>query len=300
MNSEGIETFLEVAECGSLTEAAGQLLVSQGTVSMRIAQLEEELGVPLLVRQRGIKKVLLTPEGEVFLTLAHQWVGLEQQAHEIKSLLAFRELRVAAVDTINTYTFSELYPSFIRSHPRTKLFIQTEHSTEIHRLIEEQAIDIGFAFTLHKSKSVISRPLYKEDMVLVCHKDARFVDTGSTEDLDEMKEIRSTVSSDFEIWHRRRFAGFMSCYVTVGTVSMLSRLLEEPGTWTIVTRSVADLFARSNPDLAVVPFVQDPPPERIAYLLFYRYPRPWVEQMSNEFLEDVIDLIEKSPELELC
>lgn len=84
MNSEGIETFLEVAECGSLTEAAGQLLVSQGTVSMRIAQLEEELGVPLLVRQRGIKKVLLTPEGEVFLTLAHQWVGLEQQAHEIK------------------------------------------------------------------------------------------------------------------------------------------------------------------------------------------------------------------------
>lgn len=300
MNSEGIETFLEVAECGSLTEAAGQLLVSQGTVSMRIAQLEEELGVPLLVRQRGIKKVLLTPEGEVFLTLAHQWVGLEQQAHEIKSLLAFWELRVAAVDTINTYTFSELYPSFIRSHPRAKLFIQTEHSTEIHRLIEEQAIDIGFAFTLHKSKSVISRPLYKEDMVLVCHKDARFVDTGSTEDLDEMKEIRSTVSSDFEIWHRRRFAGFMSCYVTVGTVSMLSRLLEEPGTWTIVTHSVADLFARSNPDLAVVPFVQDPPPERIAYLLFYRYPRPWVEQMSNEFLEDVIDLIEKSPELELC
>ena len=297
MNSEGIETFLEVAECGSLTEAAGQLFVSQGTASMRIAQLEEELGVPLLVRQRGIKKVLLTPEGEVFLTLTHQWVGLEQQAHEIKSLLAFRELRVAAVDTINTCTFSELYPSFIRSHPRTKLFIQTEHSTEIHRLIEEQAIDIGFAFTLHKSKSVISRPLYKEDMVLVCHKDARFVDTGSTEDLDEMKEIRSTVSSDFEIWHRRRFAGFMSCHVTVGTVSML---LEEPGTWTIVTRSVADLFARSNPDLAVVPFVQDPPPERIAYLLFYRYPRPWAEQMSNEFLEDVIDLIEKSPELELC
>ncbi len=92
----------------------------------------------------------------------------------------------------------------------------------------------------------------------------------------------------------------MSCYVTVGTVSMLSRLLEEPGTWTIVTRSVADLFARSNPDLAVVPFVQDPPPERIAYLLFCRYPRPWVEQMSNEFLEDVIDLVEKSPELELC
>ena len=144
---------------------------------------------------------------------------------------------------------------------------------------------------------MISRPLYKEDMVLVCHKDARFVDTGSIEDLDEMKEIRSTVSSDFEIWHRRRFAGFMSCHVTVGTVSML---LEEPGTWTIVTRSVADLFARSNPDLAVVPFVQDPPPERIAYLLFYRYPRPWAEQMSNEFLEDVIDLIEKSPELELC
>lgn len=61
---------------------------------------------------------------------------------------------------------SDQAESFFSS--RTKLFIQTVHSTEIHRLIEEQAIDIGFAFTLHKSKSVISRPLYKEDMVLVC------------------------------------------------------------------------------------------------------------------------------------
>lgn len=300
MNSEAIETFLAVAETGNITEAAAQLYISQGTTSTRIQQLEDELGVPLFARQRGVKKVAITPEGEVFRVLARQWVGLEQEAQNIKNLLAYRELRIAAVDTINTFIFSELYPRFSREHPRTKLYIQTEHSTEIHHLIEEQSIDIGFAFTLHKSKVVYSRPLYKEDMVILCRRDSAFAESNDLKDLEEIHEIRANISPDFSIWHKRRFPTYTSRYATIGTVSMLPQFMSEPGNWSILAHSVADVLAQRDPNLKAVPFVKDPPPERIAYLLYYRYPRPWVEEMSEEFLNAVTEIVKQNPAIHLC
>lgn len=299
MNTELIETFLTVAETENITEAAAQLYVSQGTTSTRIHQLEDELGVTLFVRQRGVKKVAITPEGEVFHTLARQWVGLEQEAQNIKKLLAYRELRIAAVDTINTFTFAELYPRYTQEHPRTKLYIQTEHSTEIHHLIEEQAIDIGFAFTLHKSKVVYSKPLYKEDMVILCHKDSPFAKSNDLRDLKETHEVRANVSPDFSIWHKRRFPSYTNRYVTIGTASMLPQFMSNTENWSILAQSVANEFAKRDPGLVVVPFEKDPPPARIAYLLYYRYPRPWVEQMCEEFLASVTELVKDNPAFEL-
>lgn len=300
MNSEAIETFLAVAETENITEASARLYISQGTTSTRIHQLEEELGVTLFVRQRGVKKVAITPEGEVFRTLARQWVGFEQEAQNIKKLLAYRELRIAAVDTFNTFTFAELYPRFIKENPRTKLYIQTEHSTEIHHLIEEQAIDIGFAFTLHKSKVVYSKPLYKEDMVILCHKDCAFAKSNDLSDLKETCEIRANISPDFSIWHKRRFPTYTNRYATIGTVSMLPHFMNETDNWSILAHSVANEFAKRDSSLVVVPFVKDPPPVRMAYLLYYRYPRPWVEQMSEEFLASVVEVVKANPALELC
>lgn len=299
MNTDTIETFLAVAACGNITEAANQLYIGQGTASARIQQLEEELGVTLLSRQRGVKTVQVTPEGEAFLTLAKQWASLELQAHAIKDLRAFRELRIGAVDTINTFTFAGVYPQFSRRYPHYKLFLQTEHSTEIHHLIEEQSLDLGFAFTLHESRSVISRPLYQEDMVVLCRDDSTFARTGNLDDLDDAHEIQSTVSPEFSVWHKRTFSGFTTRYVTVGTVSMLPEFLNEPENWTIITHSVASLFAERDRHLLVVPFRRDPPPKRVDYLLFSKYQQPWIREMSDAFLEEVCAMVSAHPTLEL-
>lgn len=298
MTSEMIETFIAVAECGNVTEAAHRLFISQGAASMRIRQLEEELGVELFSRQRGIKSVQITPEGECFRTLARQWRSLEQQAQEIKHLLEARTLRIAAVDTINTFIFSELYASYAATHPRVKLYIQTEHSSEIHQLIEDQEIDIGFAFTLHGSKNVYSRPIYRERMAVLCQRDARFATTHDFADLSETGEIRATVSPEFEIWHKRQFPSFTTYKAAIGANSMLPSFLRDKDAWTITAESVANYLAQGDERLAAIPLGSDAP-ERTAYLLFYKYPRPWIQELTEAFLSAVEHVIEANPALEL-
>ena len=57
-----IEAFIEVVEKGSFGRAAGSMLVSQPSISDRIARLERAVGAGLFARRaRG---VVLTPAGE--------------------------------------------------------------------------------------------------------------------------------------------------------------------------------------------------------------------------------------------
>lgn len=70
MNHDEIITFLEIIQQGSITKAATNLYISQGTASARIQSLEQQLGISLFYRQQGIRNITLTPQGEQFLKIA--------------------------------------------------------------------------------------------------------------------------------------------------------------------------------------------------------------------------------------
>lgn len=61
-----LETFVEVAGCGSFAEAARRLGLPRSTVTARVKALEEELGVALF--RRTTRQVRLTQEGEDYLS----------------------------------------------------------------------------------------------------------------------------------------------------------------------------------------------------------------------------------------
>lgn len=65
MNFQNIEYFLAVVEHGSFTKAAKSLYISQQSLSENIRRLEEEVGTPLLVRDKTIS---LTPAGKCFVS----------------------------------------------------------------------------------------------------------------------------------------------------------------------------------------------------------------------------------------
>ena len=68
MDTELARTFLEIVSTGSFIRAAERLNVGQTTVSARIRTLEQQLGRPLFVRNKG--GASLTPAGEQFLRYA--------------------------------------------------------------------------------------------------------------------------------------------------------------------------------------------------------------------------------------
>lgn len=82
MDTELARTFLEIVSAGSFIRAAERLNVGQTTVSARIRTLEEQLGRPLFVRNKG--GATLTPAGEQFLRYAPAFVQLWQRArHQV-------------------------------------------------------------------------------------------------------------------------------------------------------------------------------------------------------------------------
>ncbi|SEG57765.1 DNA-binding transcriptional regulator, LysR family [Nonomuraea solani] len=73
-----VRTFLAVVDDAHFTDAAARVGMSQQAVSKRIARLESDLGVSLLIRSRaGVRP---TKDGEAFLPHARALISLADQA----------------------------------------------------------------------------------------------------------------------------------------------------------------------------------------------------------------------------
>ena len=77
MEPEQLRIFLAVAEHGSFTAAAKALFVSHSTTSRAVAALEQELGLPLFLRQG--RSVALTQAGETLKPEAERLLGLMEE-----------------------------------------------------------------------------------------------------------------------------------------------------------------------------------------------------------------------------
>lgn len=70
METKQLQIFKTIVDVGSFTGAGEQLGISQSAISQHVRALEEELGVPLLVRLGRTTR--MTPAGEALLTCARQ------------------------------------------------------------------------------------------------------------------------------------------------------------------------------------------------------------------------------------
>lgn len=113
-----METFVKVVETGSFSEAARQLHVGQPAVSKTVAQLEDRLGVKLLLRStRGL---MPTEAGENFFRRARRAIEEADEAD-----LAARgagaglsgRLRVSAATTFASLYVIPHLPRFLAEHP---------------------------------------------------------------------------------------------------------------------------------------------------------------------------------------
>ncbi len=65
MNTRRLEAFLAIVRCGSFAAAAAQLNMTQSAVSLRIRELERDLGVTIFDRKK--RKVVLTESGRALV-----------------------------------------------------------------------------------------------------------------------------------------------------------------------------------------------------------------------------------------
>ncbi len=272
MNTANIKTFLCVARCGSISGAAEQLYISQPAVSARLRQLEQELGVALIERQKGIRTIHLTAQGTAFLPLAERWMSLHAETESFSRQPLLTPLTVACPDSLNTYLFRPLYRQLAAPKHALSLRIRTQQSQEIFSLIENREAHVGFVFHLFRSDSVLCRPLFQEKLLLLCTGD--FPNRPlEPEELDPQQELYLRWSQDFQSWHDALWLSRGAPYVQLDTASLMADYLAHGTFWCFCPASAAASLLRQIPGLQTRALTETPP-DRVCYILTHRDPYP--------------------------
>lgn len=119
LNLESVSLFVDVAACGSITQAAADRYLSKSMVKKRIDTLEEFVGAKLL--ERTSKGVTLTPAGTVFLQYAKRLFALiDEMKAECAGAEQVRNRRSIRVAYYSDYVFPMVQyccDSYAASHP---------------------------------------------------------------------------------------------------------------------------------------------------------------------------------------
>ena len=144
MRLQRIEQFISVVDAGSIRGAARQLAMSQPALSRALQQLEEELGVQLMLRSgRG---VVLTPAGSAFLARARvAEAELRKAAEEARStvddgsgLLALGLSPVGA-----SLLLPELFITLRQTRPKARIRILETTPSALLPLVRDEVMDLA-------------------------------------------------------------------------------------------------------------------------------------------------------------
>ena len=272
MKQIDIETFLTLNKTGSLTKAAETLYVSQPTVSHRLKDLEEELGISLLMRGKGQRRIELTQKGEEFVAIAERWLALMDETSALRNQEDEIYLRIGCPDTLNNTVMLPFYRRILNDPTiNLKLNLSTHYSHNIYDLLEQHAIDLGFVFHLLKFKNIIVEPVLRERMVLVQESSGAVSgDRIYLNELDPANEICFYWESNYQIWHDQMISKGKRNSIEVDIFQLLSFFLEEPCKWTIAPLSVARYLKQKQN--VVISDIADKrkPPERITYMIKHK------------------------------
>ena len=164
MTFDQIRTFLWVARLGGFRKAAIRLHLSQPAVSTRIANLEDELRVPLF--ERGPGELVLTKHGTLLLSYAEQMLFVEE---EIKQRVASPSeaeglFRVGASETIAQAWLPEFLKAFSETYPRVNVDLTVDISLNLRTSLLERKLDLAFLMGPVSEFSVENIPLPSFDL----------------------------------------------------------------------------------------------------------------------------------------
>ncbi|MBL9049776.1 MAG: LysR family transcriptional regulator [Tabrizicola sp.] len=145
LESDLLRSFLAVADCGSVTAAAGRLFRTQSAVSLQVKRLEDSLGQPLFDRQaRGVS---LTPRGEQLIPYARRVVALlEEAAVALREKPLVGPVRVGIPDEYSGSILPRALAAFDERHEGVQVSVRVDHSTALIAALEADEIDVGVIY----------------------------------------------------------------------------------------------------------------------------------------------------------
>ncbi len=202
MNSDQLEQFKVIAECGSLTKAAEILYISQPALSKTLKNLEIELGCRLFTRLGG--KMMITKEGKRLLEYANTVIyTLNSAEKELKSYDKKRKLRLCSTG----YFLPELLEGYYEENI-SHLEMQVAPDETIPNMLINKNADAVIAddyyLRHYTTKDLNKALLFKEQLMLVIPDNHRwaFRDWLPLKEIEGEPLIFIDIKADVDSWTR--------------------------------------------------------------------------------------------------
>jgi DNA-binding transcriptional LysR family regulator len=167
MDIRDLKVFLTVADKLNFTRAGEVVHLSQPSVSVRMHNLEEELGLKLF-EQLG-KRVALTEAGQLLIPYARRVVAaLDDARHAIEELQGLERgiLRIGASTTPGMYLVPKIIARFKLKYPKIDTRLEIKDTKQIEGEIIRNEYDFGFVGGHLVGSEVEVMPWLTDEIVL--------------------------------------------------------------------------------------------------------------------------------------
>lgn len=155
MDTQFLNTFVAVADSGSMAAAARLLNITPAAVAQQIHTLERQIGAPLIARAG--RTVTVTEAGTRILARAR---AVLRDVADLRTVAnddgtSSGELRLGAGSTASTGILPDILARMVLRFPHISVFIQPGYSVDLHRAVESGNLDAAIVleapFALHKT-----------------------------------------------------------------------------------------------------------------------------------------------------
>ena len=186
---------------GSLTKASEELYLSQPALSHQMKELEHELGVRIFKRTNN--RMVLTEIGEIIRS--HSQDSLEIIASLYDNLSGAKEeivsnIRLCIQNYSSYHWIGPIIEQFHTRYPNVEIEIITESTRKPLELMRNDQLDMAIMHTCPIDKEFRIERIFKNEIVLVVHKNHRLADAKYIEldDLADQTLILNTTKDEIE------------------------------------------------------------------------------------------------------
>lgn len=166
MDSNLLKIFVAVAQKSSFSLGAKILKVTQTNVSLRIKQLEKNLGFELF--HRVPKGVLLTKEGEKLLPLAIEIVDkIKEAKSQIRNIKKQDSIIIASTYSNTKMRLIPLLKKLNEDYPDIKLELVTNNTISITQMLLEYKVDIAFINNEPKNNDLVLLKKFDNELLYI-------------------------------------------------------------------------------------------------------------------------------------
>jgi len=168
MDIRDLQVFLSVAKHLNYTRAAEEVNLNQPSVSVRMRQLERDLGTKLF-EQLG-KKIALTEAGELLVPHAGRVIAAITDARDAIDQLQGLErgsLRIGASTTPGMYLIPQIIAHFKRTYPKIQIHLAVRDTRQIEDGVIRNEFDFGFVGGHLAGDEVEVLPWTIDELVLI-------------------------------------------------------------------------------------------------------------------------------------